>query len=67
MMPPLNGVDLGVQFKAIHPTCKVLLFSGQAATTDLLKNARISGHTFELLSKPIHPVDLISAVKEMVS
>jgi len=33
MMPQLNGVDLGVQFKAIHPKCKVLLFSGHASTS----------------------------------
>ena len=40
MMPQLNGVDLGVQFKAIHPKCKVLLFSGNAAHTDKLQQAR---------------------------
>jgi DNA-binding NtrC family response regulator len=66
MMPQLNGVDLGVQFKAIHPKCKVLLFSGHASTSGLLHNARNQGHNFELLTKPVHPKDLLHAIKEMI-
>jgi CheY-like chemotaxis protein len=31
MMPLLNGIDLGVQFKAIYPQVKVLLFSGMSS------------------------------------
>jgi DNA-binding NtrC family response regulator len=66
MMPQLNGVDLGVQFKAIHPKCKVLLFSGQTATSNLLDDARSKGHNFELLTKPVHPKDLLLAIREIV-
>jgi CheY-like chemotaxis protein len=66
MMPQLNGIDLGVQFKAIHPKCKILLFSGQAATADLLHDARTQGHHFELLTKPVHPKDLLQAIKGMI-
>jgi DNA-binding NtrC family response regulator len=66
MMPQLNGVDLAVQFKAIHPECKVLLFSGAPKTADLVESARTSGHTFSLLSKPIHPKDLIATIAEMM-
>jgi DNA-binding NtrC family response regulator len=67
MMPQLNGVDLGVQFKAIHPQCKVLLFSGQAKTSDLLEDARNQGHDFELLTKPVHPTDLLRAIREITT
>ena len=67
MMPQLNGVDLGVQFKAIHPQCKVLLFSGQAKTSDLLKDARGKGHHFELLNKPVHPTELLTAIQELIA
>jgi len=67
MMPQLNGVDLGIQFKAIHPNCKVLLFSGNAAHLDLLCGARNQGHDFELLSKPIHPKDLLAAIREITA
>jgi DNA-binding NtrC family response regulator len=67
MMPQLNGVDLGIQFKAIHPQCRVLLFSGQASTSSLVTNAKDAGHHFDLLNKPVHPTDLISVVREMTA
>jgi CheY-like chemotaxis protein len=63
MMPQLNGVDLGVQFKAIHPECHVLLFSGNAGSGDLMGNAHTKGHHFELLAKPVHPQDLLEAIR----
>jgi DNA-binding NtrC family response regulator len=63
VMPKLNGIDLGVQFKAIYPSCKILLFSGQAATADLMQSARKSGHNFNLLTKPIHPKGLLAAIE----
>jgi len=64
MMPKLNGIDLGVQFKAIYPHCRVLLFSGQAATVDMLSSARAKGHDFPLLEKPVHPKTLLAALEE---
>ncbi len=60
MMPDVSGIDTAVQIKAILPQCKVLLFSGQAASADLLAKSRRDGHDFDLLSKPIHPQDLIN-------
>jgi DNA-binding NtrC family response regulator len=65
MMPQLNGIDLGVQFKAIYPTCRILLFSGQAATAGFMDSARKKGHHFNLLTKPVHPKDLIAAIEEI--
>jgi len=63
MMPGLSGVELAIEIKKQCPECKVLLFSGQAATAGLLEDARGSGHDFTLLAKPIHPTDLIRAVR----
>jgi len=63
MMPQLNGIDLGVQFKAIYPTCRILLFSGQAATAEFMESARKKGHDFKLLTKPVHPRDLLKAIE----
>jgi len=40
------------------------LFSGQAATADLLEQARKKGHEFEILAKPVHPQDLLARIKE---
>ncbi|MGD0799345.1 MAG: response regulator [Acidobacteriaceae bacterium] len=45
------------------PNCKVLLFSGQAATADLLEKARAAGHEFEILAKPVHPTDLLAKLR----
>src|ERR1700679_3936880 len=59
VMPQLNGSDLGVQFKAMSPKCRILLFSVMAATSDLLESARKKGHKFDLLTKPVHPQKLL--------
>ena len=61
-MPGLSGVDLAIQMRALYPACKVLLFSGQAGTLDLLENARAQGHDFRLLLKPILPSELLSEI-----
>ena len=65
MMPQLNGIDMGVQFKVLHPTCRILLFSGQAATADFMDSARKKGHDFKLLTKPVHPKDLLAAIEAL--
>jgi CheY-like chemotaxis protein len=39
VMPGMSGVDLAIHLKSLCPKCKVLLFSGQAATNDLLESA----------------------------
>jgi DNA-binding NtrC family response regulator len=65
LMPEMSGVDLAIQLKAIHPDCKVLLFSGQSATADFLETARAEGHDFTLLSKPVHPKDLLHALRAL--
>ena len=66
MMPELSGVELAIRVKALSPSCKILLFSGQAATADLLLQARAKGHDFQLLAKPIHPTELLSRVGGLV-
>ena len=66
-MPLLNGIDLAVQFKVIYPECKVLLFSGNAATSGLMDSAIDQGHSFELLAKPVQPQDLIATIQSMLS
>ena len=67
VMPVLSGVDLAVQIKEKCPNCKILLFSGQAETTDLLTAARKQGHNFPLVAKPIHPAHLILRIRELIS
>jgi len=66
IMPRLSGVDLAIQIRERCPTCKILLFSGQAETVDLLGSAREQGHDFSLLAKPVHPLELLRRINDLV-
>ena len=63
IMADLNGIDAAIMIRAILPHIKILLFSGQAATADLLEKARAKGYEFEILAKPVHPQDLLSRLQ----
>jgi CheY-like chemotaxis protein len=66
-MPSISGIDLAIQMRAQYPTCKILLFSGQPATFDLLEDVRGKGHDFDLLLKPILPTELLFEVGKVVN
>jgi DNA-binding NtrC family response regulator len=61
-MPDVSGIELAIYMSDQHPGCLILLFSGEATTTDLLRHAREDGHDFLLLTKPIHPSDLLGQI-----
>jgi CheY-like chemotaxis protein len=63
IMTDMNGIDAAIKIRTILPSCKILLFSGQAATADLLDRARVQGHEFEILAKPVHPQDLLARLR----
>jgi DNA-binding response OmpR family regulator len=65
-MPGMSGIDLAIALRASFPNCKVLLFSGQASTSDLLQEAERQGHNFTLLAKPVHPRDLLAQTSNLV-
>jgi DNA-binding NtrC family response regulator len=62
VMPQLSGIELAIRIQEQCPDCKVLLFSGQAATVGLLLTANVRGHHFEVMSKPVHPTDLLRRI-----
>lgn len=64
ILPGMSGIDLAIKVRRIFPDCKVLLFSGQACTSDLLAAASKQGHDFVLLTKPVHPTELLARVTE---
>ena len=66
VMPGMSGIELALALEVLIPKCKILLFSGQAATVDLLVTAREMGHDFAILNKPIHPADMLRRVSEIV-
>jgi|SRR5579872_1082096 len=65
VMPNMNGIELAIQMQQLCPDCKILLSSGQVATTELLAAARLQGHHFEILAKPVHPDTLLQKIGEL--
>ena len=66
VMPQMNGIELAIHFKVDCPNCRILLFSGQGATNDLIQNALAQGHAFELLAKPVHPDELMETIEQIL-
>jgi DNA-binding NtrC family response regulator len=62
IMPAMSGIELSLQMQIMHPRCKIILFSGQATTADLLADAQKHGHEFTVLAKPIHPKVLLEVI-----
>lgn len=62
-MPGMNGVQLALAMVHAIPDCKVILFSGHASHADLVE-VRKAGYDFPLLSKPVHPVQMLMHVAE---
>ena len=60
LLTGMNGVDLAIEIRSGVPDCKVILFSGQADSLNLLALARNAGHNFTLLQKPVHPAELLA-------
>jgi CheY-like chemotaxis protein len=63
LMPGINGVETAKAIMKLLPNCRIILFSGQAASTDLLAKARAEGYSFEVLAKPINPEILVEKLK----
>jgi CheY-like chemotaxis protein len=67
MMPGLSGTELAQHIQWSHPTCKVLLFTGQWDKADAEIAAYEDGLQYQLISKPVHPQELLQKVREMLA
>ena len=67
LMPGMNGVELAIAVRKHLPSTRIVLISGQAGITDLLRKAKEQGHEFDLLAKPIHPEKLVEHLKAKTS
>jgi CheY-like chemotaxis protein len=65
VMPGMTGIEVAIAVRHRLPECKILLFSGQAVTADLLERPRTRGHEFEIIAKPIHPADLLASTPDV--
>ena len=60
-MPVMNGVELAMGMVSMVPGCKVVLFSGHARSVDLMR-AYDAGYDFPLMTKPMHPSEMLGQV-----
>jgi CheY-like chemotaxis protein len=64
LMPHIDGVEAAIAIQKFLPEARIVLFSGQAATVEILARARARGYHFELLAKPLHPTKLIKHLRQ---
>src|SRR5581483_1289561 len=62
VMPGMNGVETAKKILELVSSCRVIFFSGQAESTDLVSTAQAEGYSFEILAKPINPTILLAAI-----
>lgn len=62
VMGGMTGIETAIRVCELIPDCRVVLFSGQASTADLLASARRKGHSFEILAKPVRPEVILSVL-----
>jgi DNA-binding NtrC family response regulator len=64
-MQQMTGIEVAISFAQEFPACKILLFSGQPDAPETMQQAREEGHDFAFLQKPLHPTDLVAALKTL--
>jgi len=62
IMPRMNGIDAAIRICELLPKCKVLLVSGDNSASTLLGDALRRGYRFDILPKPLHPLELFRAL-----
>jgi DNA-binding NtrC family response regulator len=67
VLPMMSGIDFAILIKENHPSCHVILFSGQIVTNSLADAAASKGHAFDILAKPVAPVALLESVAQLLS
>jgi CheY-like chemotaxis protein len=67
VMAAISGIDAAIEVRAKLPSCNIFLLSGRAEMWGLLEKARRQGHEFELISKPIHPTELLAKLASSAS
>ena len=67
VMPGLDGIELAKKIRSAYPECRVLLFSGNADTQQMLMAAEKQGHAFEILAKPVPPPKMLAKVASMLA
>ncbi len=67
VMPGMSGAALAQGIQASHPQCRVLLFTGQWDMADAEIAACKDGLIYQIITKPVHPKELLRKVSEMLA
>lgn len=67
VLPHMNGIMLAVLLTSRYPACRILLFSGQAITAELLADAETKGQKFDIVAKPVHPRVMLEAASNLLA
>ena len=58
-------VELAIAVRNSSSSAKILLFSDRPAISDILASGKQRGFTFDVIAKPIHPLQLLQQLKEL--
>ncbi len=67
MLRDSDGIQTAVELCKRIPHCKILLMSGDSESAPLLEAAKKDGIHFDVLAKPIPPVELFSKLDFLVA
>jgi len=67
IMPHMDGFQLAESLKEMLPLCHVILFTGRAGVAELRGLAFDQGHDLEVLSKPLHPLQLVAMARSLAA
>lgn len=60
-MHKLDGIQMALRIRILHPKCRVILFSASHISDD--ERARIDECGFEFLPRPLHPQELLKHLR----
>lgn len=64
IMRGMTGIEVAIHVREHFPACRILLFSGQATTSDLMLAADTKGYRFDILTKPVDPQLLLDYLQD---
>ncbi len=67
VMPGMNGFEAGRLIRQMFPSCRIILFSGQALMPEILDAFKSERLGFEILSKPVQPKVLLAYLSGAVA
>ncbi|HZU21403.1 MAG TPA: response regulator [Terriglobales bacterium] len=67
VMPGMNGVALAIALSEQLPKTRILLFSGNTATADIMADASTQGYSFRILAKPVPIPEMLEAVRSTLA